>query len=62
MIAKIKAYWQSRASNLHALVLFLGGSSGFVTLQQIGVHDRPAKVICGAAVIVAALLFTPSAP
>lgn len=59
MIAKIKAYWRSKASNIHGLVLFLGGSSGLAALHQIGIGDKPANVIFVIAIVAGALLFTP---
>ena len=59
MLEKIKAYWGSKQSNIHGLILFLGGSAGFVTLQKLGLHDFQANFICGAAVLLAAILYTP---
>lgn len=61
MIEKFKAYWKSRQSNIHSLILFLGGTSGFATLQALGLHDNVTKAVCAGAVLAAAFLFTPDA-
>lgn len=61
MIAKIKAYWESRKSNIHGLILFLGGSAGITALTLMHVPNHVAQFACGAAQVLGALLYTPDA-
>lgn len=62
MLAKLKAYWQSKASNIHALILFLGGSAGIGALHLMHVPDEAAKFVGGACMVLGALLYTPGQP
>lgn len=61
MLVKLKAYWQSKQSNIHALITFLGGSGGMFALAKVqhGFKGDAADFICGAAMILGALLYTP---
>lgn len=59
MIARIKAYWQSRQSNVHGLVLFLGGSAGISALSLMHVPSHIAQAVSGACMVLGALLYTP---
>lgn len=60
MFAKIKTYWQSKASNIHGLVLFLGGTAGISALELMRVPDSAAKFVSGACMVIGAFLATPS--
>lgn len=53
-------YWKSRQSNIHGLIALLAGGSGFATLEALGIHGALAKWLCAVAVVVGALLETPS--
>lgn len=59
MIARIKAYWQSRQSNVHGLVLFLGGTSGICAMKLMHVPEHDAQFVAGACMVLGALLYTP---
>jgi hypothetical protein len=59
MLDKLKAYWQSKSSNVHGLILFLGGSAGIAALHMVGLSDKPANVIAGACILIGAFLATP---
>ena len=59
MIAKIVAYWRSRAANIHGLILFLGGSAGLSALTLLHFPSMIAQFISGACMVLGALLTTP---
>lgn len=60
-LSRVAAYWKSRQSSLHGLILFLGGSAGITALHLVHMPDRYAQAVSGACMILGALLVTPEA-
>lgn len=59
MLSKFVQYWKSKRSNFHGLIALLSGATGLATVEMLGFNQDHAKLICGVAIVVGSLLFTP---